>query len=107
MTVPKWAAIPSRAALAGSMLIGLVGCGPKEPTTDADRLVRGRELVQQMSARLAAAPAINLTTSETRDAVRFSGKKEPLSLTVVYTVRRPSRFHAKMTGGRGLEAWYN
>ena len=36
-----------------------------------------------------------------------SGKKERLSLTGVYTMRRPDRFYAKMTGGRGLESWYN
>ena len=88
-------------------MIGLVACGTREPATDADRLARGRELVQQMSARLAAAPAFNVTTSEVRDAVRVSGKKEPLSLTAVYTVRRPNGFHVKMTGGRGLESWYN
>ena len=30
-----------------------------------------------------------------------------MSLTGVYTMRRPNRFYAKMTGGRGLESWYN
>ena len=96
-----------RKALAGSVMIGLVGCGPREPATDTDRLARGRELVQKMSARLAAAPAIRVTTTEVRDAVRVSGKKESLSISGVYTVRRPNGFHAKMTGGRGLESWYN
>ena len=107
MTVGMWAAIPPRAALAGLAMTSLVACGPREPTTDAERLTRGRELVQQMSARLAAATAISVTTTEVRDAVRVSGKKEQLSLTGVYTVQRPNRFHARMTGGRGLESWYN
>jgi hypothetical protein len=60
-----------------------------------------------MSARLAAANAISVTTTEVRDAVRRSGAKEQLSLTAVYTVRRPDRFHTRMTGGPGLESWYN
>ena len=99
-------AIPFRAALVASA-IGLAACGSREPTTDADKLARGRELVQQMSAKLAGAAAINVTTTEVRDKVRLSGAKEPQSLTSVYTVKRPNNFYAKMTGGRGLESWYN
>jgi hypothetical protein len=97
----------SRSALAGLATISLVACGPREPTTDAERLARGRELVQKMSGRLAAATALSVTTTEVREAVRASGKKEPLSLTGLYTVRRPDRFYAKFTGGRDLETWYN
>jgi hypothetical protein len=89
------------------VLIGLAACRAQEPSTDAARLARGRELVQQMSARLAAAPAISVTTTEVRDVVRLSGAKNQSSLTAVYTMRRPDRFHSKMTGGRGLESWYN
>src|SRR5688572_20812301 len=85
--------------------IGLAACGAREPSTDAEKLARGRELVQQMSAKLAAATAISVTTTEVRDRVRISGAKEPQSLTGVYTVRRPNGFYAKMTGGRGLESW--
>ena len=100
----------SRSALAGLAAISLIvcgACGPREPATDAERLARGRELVQQMSTRLAAAPAVSVTTTEVRDIVRVSGTKESVSQTGVYTVRRPDRFYAKMTGGRGLETWYN
>jgi hypothetical protein len=107
MAVRTWNARLSRSALAGLATISLVACGPREPTTDAERLARGRELVQQMSARLAAAPAVSVTTTEVRDVVRVSGRKEPVSLTGLYTVRRPNRFYAKMTGGRDLESWYN
>lgn len=88
-------------------VVSAIACGPREPATDADRLARGRELVEQMSARLAAADVVSVTTTETRDLVRRSGKVEPVSQTGVYTMRRPDRFHAKMTGGRGLETWYN
>jgi hypothetical protein len=84
--------------------IGLAACGAREPSTDAEKLARGRELVQQMSAKLAAATAFSVTTTDVRDRVRLSGAKEPLSLTGVYTVRRPNSFYAKMTGGRALAA---
>jgi hypothetical protein len=94
-------------AVTGLATFSLAACGQREPATDAERLARGRELVQQMSARLAAASELSATTTEVRDVVRVSGKKESVSLTGVYTVRRPDRFHTKLTGGRGLEAWYN
>jgi hypothetical protein len=100
-------AMLSRMALVGLASIILVACGPREPTTDAERLARGRELVQQIRARLAAATAVSVTTTEVRDIVRVSGKKETVSQTGVYTVRRPDRFYARTTGGRDLESWYN
>jgi hypothetical protein len=105
MTLPTL----SRSALA-ALIIGVVACGPREPpepTTDAERLARGRELVQQMSARLAAANELSATTTEVRDVVRRSGEKDRVSLTGVYTLRRPDRFHTKMVGGKGLESWYD
>jgi hypothetical protein len=97
----------SLAAVAGLAIVALVACGPREPRTDAERLARGRELVQEMSTRLAAATQVSVTTTEVRDVVRLSGKKEQVSQTGVYTVRRPDRVYSKMTGGRGLETWYN
>jgi hypothetical protein len=103
----RWTAMRVRAALVGLGAVGLVACGPREPRTDAERLARGRELVQQMSARLAAATHASATTTEVRDVVRRSGAKEQLALTGAYTVRRPDRFYAKVTGGRSLESWYD
>jgi hypothetical protein len=97
----------SRVTLAAIATFGAVACGTRDPSTDAERLARGRDLVQQMSTRLAAATAVTATTTEVRDIVRVSGTKETVSQTGVYTVRRPDRFYAKMTGGRGLETWYN
>ena len=79
---------------------------PKEPATDADRLARGRDLVAQMSSKLASATAVSATTAEQRDLVR-GARKETVSLTGSYIMRRPDRFHTKMDGGRGLESWYN
>ncbi len=107
MTVRTLAAMLSRSALAGLASISFVACGSREPATDAERLARGRELVQQMSAKLAATTQVTATTSEVRDIVRRSGAKQSMAQTGVYTLRRPDRFHVKMSGGRGLESWYN
>jgi hypothetical protein len=112
MTLPKCTALLSQSALAavttiGLTTIGTVACGHREPATDADRLARGRELVQQMSTRLAAAKELSVATTEVRDVVRRSGAKERVSLTGLYTMRRPDRFHSKVSGGKGLESWYD
>ena len=107
MTLRTWNEILARSVLAGLALVTLVACGSREPATDADRLARGKELVHQMSAKLAAANALSVTTTETRDVVRGSGRKEPVSLSGVYTMRRPDRLYTKATGDRGLESWYN
>jgi hypothetical protein len=107
MTLSTRTAILSSSALATLAILSLVGCGSHEPSTDAERLAHGRELVQQMSARLAAATDMTVTTTEMRDVVRQSGAKQTVPQTGVYTVRRPDRFHLTMTGGRALEAWYD
>jgi hypothetical protein len=107
MTMQRWTAMRFPAVLAGLAISTIVACGPREPSTDAERLARGRELVQQMSARLAAAPQLTVTTTEVRDVVRKSGAKESVPLTGVYATRRPDRVHSRLTGGRGLEAWYD
>ena len=107
MTVRRWAAIRVRAVLVVISAAGLVACGPREPSTDAEKLARGRELVQQMSERLGAAMDVSVTTTEARDVVRVSGKKDLVPLTGLYTVRRPDRFYTKMSGGRELETWYD
>src|SRR4051794_7237439 len=97
----------SRSGLALLAAVTLTTCGRSEPASDADRLARGRQLVQQMSTRLAAANAVTAATVETRDRVHPSGRKESLSQTGVYSMRRPDRFYTKMSGGLGLESWYN
>ena len=107
MTAHTWNAMLSRSTLLALAATSLVACGPREPSTPAERLARGRELIQQMSARLASAKEVSVTTTETRDVVRLSGKKEPVSGTGEYIMRRPAHFHAKPTSGRGVEAWYN
>jgi hypothetical protein len=88
-------------------VVTLTACGRAEPASPAERLSRGRQLVQQMSTRLAAVNAVTASTTETRDRVHSNGRKESLSQTGVYSMRRPNRFYTKMSGGLGLEAWYN
>ena len=110
MTIRMSSAMLSRPVLTGLAVLSVIACaacGAREPTTDAERLARGRDLIQQMSTRLAAATAVRVTTTEVRDLVHASGRKETVSTTGVYTMRRPDRFHTKATGGRGLETWYN
>src|SRR4051812_10022113 len=97
----------SRSGLALLAAMALTACGRTEPTSDADRLARGRQLVQQMSTRLAAVNAVTASTTETRERVHSSGRKESISQTGAYAMRRPNRFYTKMSGGLGLESWYN
>ena len=107
MTLRQCTGIVPRSALAALAAVSFVSCGQKEPTTEAEQLARGRELVQQMSKRLATATELTVTTTEQRDVVRRSGTKDRVSLTGVYTLRRPDRFHTTLTGGKGLESWYD
>ena len=60
-----------------------------------------------MSDRIAKATDVSITTTEVRDVVRRSGTKDSVPLTGVYTMRRPDRLYTKLTGGRGLESWYD
>ena len=107
MNTGRPTALRIRAALATLTVLGLVACGPREPQTDAERLARGRELVQQMGAHLAGVTQASVTTTEVRDIVRVSGAKNAVPISGEYAFRRPDRFHVKLTGGRGLEAWYD
>jgi hypothetical protein len=107
MTLQSTRAIFFRVAFAGLALSMSAACGRGEPSTDAERLARGRELVQQMSDRLGAATRLRVTTTEMRDVVRLSGARESVTGAGEYTVQRPDRFHAKTAAGRNLESWYN
>jgi hypothetical protein len=82
-------------------------CGPGEPRTDAERLARGREIVDRMSAKLAAAKAFSVTTHELRNEVKGSGEALQVDLTRQAVIRRPDRFYTKVVGGRENEVWYD
>jgi len=91
-------------ALATSLSLA---CGPGEPRTDAERLARGREIIDRMSAKLAAAPVFSVTTAEVRDEIKSSGASEQVTLTRATVVRRPDRFYSVVMGGRHNEVWYD
>jgi hypothetical protein len=82
-------------------------CGSREPRTDAERLARGREIVERMSAKLGATQAFSVTTLEVRDEVKPSGQPQRVSLTRETTVRRPDRLYSKVTGDHDNEVWYD
>jgi len=94
--VPFTSGIVALTALATSLSLA---CGPGEPRTDAERLARGREIIERMSAKLAAAPVYSVTTSEVRDEIQSSGASEQVTLTRATVVRKPDRFYSAVTGG--------
>jgi hypothetical protein len=102
--VPFTSGVVALAALATSLSLA---CGAGEPRTDAERLARGREIIERMSAKLAALPVFSVTTSEIRDEIRSSGTSEQVTLTRATVVRRPDRFYSVVTGGRHNEVWYD
>jgi hypothetical protein len=102
--VPFTSGVVALTALATSFSLA---CGPREPRTDAERLARGREIIERMSAKLAAAPVFSVTTAEVRDEIRSSGASEQVTLTRATVVRRPDRFYSVVTGGRHNEVWYD
>ena len=82
-------------------------CGAREPQTDAERLARGREIVERMSEKLAAAKAFKVTTVETRQEAARAGTIRKVTLTRETSVRRPDRLYSKATGDRHNETWYD
>jgi hypothetical protein len=85
---------------------GVAGCGPGEPRTDAERLARGREILDRMSAKLGSAQSFSVSTREVRDVVKASGPVQ-VSLSRETIVRRPNRLYFKTTGGLENEGWYD
>jgi hypothetical protein len=106
---------PSRWVLVICMVFvtGFAGaCGPREPRTDAERLARGKEIVEKMSTRLGSAKALTVTTQEVRDEVRSNGQARTRTLTRETALRRPDRVYFKtsgdeQSGGGQNEGWYD
>src|SRR5262245_41923897 len=84
-----------------------LGCGPGEPRTDAERLTRGREIIERMSTKLGATPAFSVTTVEQRNEINRKGEVQPLTLTRDTTIRRPDRLYSTVSGDRHNEVWYD
>jgi hypothetical protein len=92
--------VVSAAAIGGS-------CTSANPTTNAERLARGREIVERMSTKLGSAQALSVTTHEIRDEVTAHGESHPVSLVRETVVRRPNRLYSKVSGDRHNEVWYD
>jgi hypothetical protein len=107
--LPTWSrrnSIPI-ALTAVALLLGAAACGARDPQTDAEKLARGREIVERMDAKLAGAKAFSVHTSEARTQVRPSGRSEEVKTARDIIVRRPDRLHFKVAGGQDAEAWYD
>jgi len=92
------------AAFAASL--GLA-CKPSEPRTEAEKLARGREIIEKMSAKLGSAQAFTVTSTEVRDEVKKSAPVKRVTLQRELTVRRPDRLYTKVTGDHQNEVWYD
>jgi hypothetical protein len=88
-------------------LLAAAACGPGEPRTDAERLARGKEIVERVSAKLGSAQAFTVTTREVRERVKADGSSQPVNLVRQTAVRRPDRLHFKTSGDAQNEGWYD
>lgn len=77
--------------------------GSAEFRTEAERLARGREIVERMSAKLAATKTFSVSTTEVRDEVTSGGTAKHVTLTRNTTVRRPDRLYSTVSGDRRTE----
>jgi len=82
-------------------------CGSREPRTDAERLARGREIVERMSEKLGSAKSFSVTVTESREEAKRDGTPQHATLTRETIVRRPDRFYTTVTGDRHNEVWYD
>jgi hypothetical protein len=88
-------------------LVSSAACGEREPKTDAERLARGREIVNRMSERLGAAKTFRVTTDEMRVEVAANGQLQKSNLHRETIVSRPDRLYSKVTSARQREVWYD
>lgn len=82
-------------------------CGPREPATEAERLARGKEIIERMSTKLGSAQALSVTTREVRDELKLNGQPRTVTLTRETVVRRPNKAHFKTSGDVQNEGWYD
>jgi hypothetical protein len=100
----KWVAMAlSMVATAASTS----ACGAGEPRTEAERLARGREIVERMSSKLGSEQTFSVTTREVRDQIKTSGQLQQVTLTRETIVRRPDRLYSKASGDVQNEIWYD
>jgi hypothetical protein len=85
----------------------LVACGERTPSTDAERLAKGREIVSRMSDKLGSAKAFTVRTTEVREQVHPGGQTQTVKLSRDMVVQRPDRFYFKTSGDSEAEGWYD
>jgi hypothetical protein len=95
------------AACAGALTVSPACARRETGLTSAERLAKGKQIVQRMSDALASAPAFTLTSRETREEIQGDGKVVPLALSREITVRRPDHMYFKTSGDRSMEGWYD
>jgi hypothetical protein len=93
-------------AVAASACGGGAGA-PAAADVPADRRAAGEALLKQVSARIAAAQALTLTTNETASRTKPGGERETLRYTRELTLRRPGSLFFVLKGDRELEAFYS
>src|SRR5215510_10739563 len=85
-----------------------VACGPGEPKTDAERLARGRELIERMSTKLGSADSFSVKTHEIRDQIKRGGGVQHVTVDRDTLLRRkPDRLYSKSSGDQQNEVWYD
>ena len=86
-------------------LVSFTGCAKR--MSDEERLARGRELIQQMSNKLASSNTLSFSTQEHKDIVARNGQKTTVQRAREVLLRRPDRLYTKQTGDRPVESWYD
>jgi hypothetical protein len=104
ITTVVWRAVPFCVAAVATVT---GACSPRVPRTDAERLTRGREIIDEMGTRLGSAQALSVTTREARDIVKPNGQPQTLTLTRKLTLRRPDRLYVETSGDQRNELWYD
>ena len=95
----SWVAEEDAWALLALLSAGIgAACGSGEPRTDAERLARGRQIIDAMSAKLASAPSFIVKTTEVRDQLKANGQEQRVNLTREAVIRRPDRMYMRTTG---------
>lgn len=105
--------LPSRYLAAATALClsvsGLLGAGcTSTPTpTDAERLARGKDILQKALSRIAAAQTVTFQVEQdiTRDA--DGGTRKVQRVTNAAHLRRPDRLHLSAKGDLERDFWYD
>lgn len=90
----------------GALLASACSSSPA-PLSDAERLAKGKEILQKATSRIAAASTVTFDVAQdiTRDSA--GAARKTLKVTNVVHLRRPDRLHLSATGDLGRDFWYD